>query len=125
MRFSDRLRTSIDVPDSALECAIPQLLLQPLVENVIKHAVSRTSQMVSLSLRAEEKDGELFIYIEDDGPSATMGSMPGSGMGLRNLRDRLQHLFGGKASLETVFSTDKKRAIVRLPRCVLSPEAAL
>ncbi len=122
MRFSDRLETNIEVPETALECAIPQLLLQPLVENVIKHAVSRTSAMVTLRLRAEERNGDLLIQIEDNGPAAN--GTQGTGLGLRNLRERLEHLYGNRAGLELGTADGYKKVTVRVPRSVMPEEVA-
>ncbi|PZU58869.1 MAG: sensor histidine kinase [Sphingobium sp.] len=98
VRFPERLRTDIQVPDRLLSCCVPGLILQPLVENAIKYGVSRTTRPVTVAIRAWENEGMLHVSVIDDGaapigPSATP-SYEGSGIGLVNVRERLAARFG-------------------------------
>lgn len=97
VRFPDRLKVLISVSDEAGQAAVPGLILQPLVENAIKHGVSRTIQPVNLAITAKVEDGKLVVKVTDDAPSAPDDS--GTGLGLANVRDRLQARFGDAATL--------------------------
>ncbi|MGD2067061.1 MAG: histidine kinase [Gemmatimonadota bacterium] len=101
MRFPDRLRPSVDASPGAAGCLVPPLLLQPLVENAIRHGISASSAAGRVAVRARVDDGRLRIEVEDDGPG--MGAStpsPGSGTGLANTRDRLEQLYGDAHRVE-------------------------
>lgn len=117
VRFPNRLSVRIDMPAPLGRAAVPGLILQPLVENAIKHGVSQTNSPVSLTISADARDGQLILCVEDDGPGAarTGGDGP-SGIGLSNVRDRLAARFGDNASLEHGgVPGGGYRACVRLP----------
>lgn len=100
MRFSDRLEVQIEADPELLEVAVPQMALQPIVENAIRHGVNRTYSKVTIRVRAFAKDDELHVVIEDDGPGfQTDAPSKGHGVGLSNLRARLQRLHGERAAL--------------------------
>jgi len=67
---------------------VPGLVLQPLVENAIKHAVARTVKGGALRLSARHADGRLWLTVADDGPGLSGEPAPGAGVGLRNTRER-------------------------------------
>ncbi|HEY6917199.1 MAG TPA: histidine kinase, partial [Allosphingosinicella sp.] len=67
VRFGKRLAFAIDCPDSALAAEVPSFLLQPLVENAVKHAVAPSSGQVTISLRVATQSGHLIMAVEDDG----------------------------------------------------------
>jgi two-component system LytT family sensor kinase len=102
IRFQDQLRVTIDVPDDLLDAAVPSLLLQPLVENAIKHGVTPRAEGGEVSVRVARDDGDLHIAVRDDGPGLPASSQhppagsPGSGVGLANTRARLVQLYGDK-----------------------------
>ena len=100
VRFPSRLRTAIAIPDALMNCCVPGLILQPLVENAIKYGVSRTTRPVTITIRAEQEgDDTLHITVSDDGdpiPADEVALLQGSGIGLVNVRDRLSARFGGK-----------------------------
>jgi two-component sensor histidine kinase len=96
-RFPDRLRVEIDVPHELDSAPVPGLILQPLVENAIKHGVARSARPVTLAIRAWAEGGRLHITVEDDGePSAEAAG--GHGLGLRNVCERLATRFDGDAT---------------------------
>lgn len=100
VRFPKRLSVRIEMPAPLGKAAVPGLILQPLVENAIKHAVSQTSAPVSLVISADAKDGALILCVEDDGPGIIRNGGDGpSGIGLSNVQDRLAARFGEAASL--------------------------
>jgi sensor histidine kinase YesM len=98
IRFPDRLTVVIDVPETLGETPVPGMILQPLVENAIKHGVARSSKPVTLAIRATADDGFLHLTVENDA-ECDAPAEPGDGVGLRNVRDRLVARFDGKASV--------------------------
>lgn len=99
-RFHDRLRVSISADDDALECQVPPLILQPIVENAIRHGISAASRAGRVTVSATLSDGCLVATVADDGPGVTQASeRPGTGTGLRNTRDRLQQLYGAAGGM--------------------------
>ena len=99
-RFPDRLRCSIDAAAESLDTPVPPLILQPLVENAVRHGVSRTSTAGRIEVRATVENGTLELSVSDDGPGIQNGSAPSSGTGLRNTRERLVELYGERGRLD-------------------------
>ena len=100
-RFRDRLRPCIAATPEAEECLVPPLLLQPIVENAVRHGISAASSAGVVDLRAEVRDGWLRVTVRDDGPGFDHAPVsPGTGTGLRNTRERLAQLYGAGASLD-------------------------
>ncbi|HWC63645.1 MAG TPA: histidine kinase, partial [Rhizomicrobium sp.] len=103
IRFPERLSTVMDVPAGLEKARVPGMILQPLVENAIKHGVAHSSRPVTVIIRARAADGALHLAVEDnaDGRAESSASRRGNGVGLRNVRDRLVARFDGAASLNT------------------------
>ncbi len=101
-RFRDRLRTSVDVAPETWDAMVPSFVLQPLVENAIRHGVSRRSASGQLALAAWREGSRLVLSVTDDGPGLPEeGPLPGrTGVGLANTRGRLQQLYGSEGVLE-------------------------
>jgi sensor histidine kinase YesM len=95
IRFKDRLRVSIEVPEALKSALLPTFILQPLVENALKHGFSKRSQGGSVAIRAREEKGALLLEVEDDGEGPPVFHQ--DGVGLRSVRDRLQLLYGDQA----------------------------
>ncbi|MEA3001142.1 MAG: two-component system, LytTR family, sensor kinase [Sphingomonadales bacterium] len=102
LRFPNRLKVRIEVPPDLGTARLPPLLLQPLVENAIKHGVARTVEPVHLTIAAREEDARLILTVENDrGPVAPGGETErGTGVGLANVRERLGARFGRAADCE-------------------------
>lgn len=94
VRFPTRLVTVFDLPADLEECRVPGMILQPLVENSVKYAVSPVSRPVTITLAAREEFDRLVITVGDDGPGVPQGTTHGFGIGLANVRDRLEARFG-------------------------------
>ena len=118
MRFEERLRTHFEVEEEALSACLPSMLLQPLVENAIKYAVSPQEEGARISLTARVIGERLRIAVEDTGPGvegpvqlsmldhdpATLGSGDrpvSTGVGLANIRNRLMQGYGDEHVFET------------------------
>jgi signal transduction histidine kinase len=101
-RFEERLSVSIDVADELSTIEIPSLVLQPLVENAIKHAVSENRNGGAVEVKARRSDGRLVMSVSDTGRGqpADEEREKGGGVGLANIRERLAAHYGDAASLE-------------------------
>ena len=100
VRFGDRLRVSVDIPDELLATQVPNLLLQPLVENAIKHGVSKRRSGGEIRVAGICRDGALRLTVYNDGPWAQEDlAVAPHRVGLGNLRTRLQILHGDRSEL--------------------------
>jgi LytS/YehU family sensor histidine kinase len=102
-RFLGRLQVNVTVPSSLEAAQVPALLLQPLVENAIKHAVARTTECVTLDIVAEALgEGAMRLLVDDSGGAdqESRADCRGTGVGLSNVGERLKARFGAAASLE-------------------------
>jgi sensor histidine kinase YesM len=125
-RFGDRLRVETTIDPRSMHQLIPNLILQPLVENAVKHGLSRKLGPGTVRIQAETSDGLLTLTVGDDGlgmPATTLGSVYERGVGLRNLRDRLARLYGS-AHLPEIVSAPGGGTKVRLRIPVRPAEAA-
>ena len=97
VRFRDRLRPTVCASVDTLDCLVPPLILQPLVENAVRHGISAVSTAGVLDVSASRDGSRLRLLVRDDGPGMSAGSKsPGTGTGLRNTRERLAQLYGDR-----------------------------
>lgn len=96
LRFADRLQTSFDIPDELLRAQVPSLMLQPLVENAIKHGIAKRARGGSVRVSASRCQDHLTLTVYNDGPALTAAGTreATTGVGMSNLRSRLQILYG-------------------------------
>jgi vacuolar-type H+-ATPase subunit H len=99
VRMEERLSTEIDVPDGLLSAEFPQMMVQTLVENAIKHGLEPKPEGGHLRVKAEIVHGKLVVSVADTGLGFGRAATAGTGVGLANIRERLQLLYGAKASL--------------------------
>ena len=99
VRMEERLATEIDVPDGLLSAEFPAMMVQTLVENAIKHGLEPKPEGGTLSLKAEVVHGKLTVTVADTGLGFGRAATAGTGVGLANIRERLQLLYGPKANL--------------------------
>jgi signal transduction histidine kinase len=99
VRMEDRLHTEIDVPEGLLSAEFPSMMIQTLVENAIKHGLEPKPEGGRLSVRAEVQHGKLAVTVADSGVGFGKAATAGTGVGLANIRERLQLLYGNKATL--------------------------
>jgi two-component system, LytTR family, sensor kinase len=113
VRFSDRLVPTFEVDRAVLNAAVPEFLLQPLVENAVRHGLARRATATLLRLEARREGAELVLAVTDDGPGP---DDPAEGLGLGATRERLATLYGGRARLELGRTAEGgARVEVRLP----------
>lgn len=99
VRFAERLQLSVDVPQELQGAAIPNLILQPLVENAIKHGIAKRKEGGAVRIAASARDNQLHISVSNDGPSLAPGwDAASTGIGVANVRARLAALYGDAAS---------------------------
>jgi Histidine kinase len=99
VRMEDRLQTEINVPEGLLSADFPSMMIQSLVENAIKHGLEPKPEGGLLSVRAEIVHGKLAVTVADTGLGFGKAATAGTGIGLANIRERLQLLYGNKASM--------------------------
>jgi sensor histidine kinase YesM len=113
LRLGDRLRVVEHIDPEALDCVIPSLTLQPLVENAIKHAVAPRTQGGTIELVAALEGESLVLEVRDDGPGANSAEVEAAkGMGLRAVRQRLDTRYG-KATAFLVTTAPREGFAVR------------
>lgn len=100
MRFEDRLTVEWEIDPSTLHARVPNLILQPIVENALKHGISRNTTHGVLRISCKREDGKLAMTVFDNGPgprraSPNMLESVREGVGLNNTRSRLERLYGG------------------------------
>src|SRR5215469_11799647 len=114
VRFPDRLRAEISADSAILDAAVPQMGLQPIVENAVRHGIGRSSAAGKIHIIAARVDGMLEVRVQDDGPGLPPGGpATGRGIGLANTRLRLHQLYGDAARL-AVENSSRGGAVVTM-----------
>ncbi len=111
MRFHDRLKVEMKIAPETLDAQVPNMILQPLVENAIKHGLAPRSEGGKIEIGAQRSNGHLQITVSDDGigvPFNDVDSLP-EGVGLSNTRKRLRHLYGERHQFD--LQTAKKSGL--------------
>jgi LytS/YehU family sensor histidine kinase len=115
-RFEDRLRTRFDIAPEVMEARLPSLLLQPIVENAIKYAVTPSEDGADIIVEARKMSDRLVITVADTGPGLAGTAQPsasgeptpaGTQVGLANIRDRLVQAYGADHLLELAENSPK------------------
>ncbi len=102
VRLAERLNVVLEVSAETLDAQVPSLLLQPLVENAIRHGISRLTSGGSIWITTSHDESDLYLRVRDNGPGLVISAdnSSGIGLGLRTTRERLQTLYGNDQSLE-------------------------
>jgi uncharacterized membrane-anchored protein YhcB (DUF1043 family) len=100
VRFVDRLQLAIDVPSDLLVAQVPTLILQLMIENAIKHGIAKRAQGGLVRISAMRTNGTLTLSVYNDGPGLPAADVAPSGIGLSNMRTRLQGLYGDAFALD-------------------------
>lgn len=115
-RFEDRLVLRTHISAEANGALVPNLILQPLLENAIKHGVSRTLARVTVTVAAAVRGGRLALCVSDDAVAATPKDRSKcSGVGLANIRQRVDSLYEGKGSFSAGRGENGFEAVIELP----------
>lgn len=115
LRFPDRLKANIVMGEGTGAGLIPSFLLQPLVENAIKYAVAPSTEPVDVIISSSVTQGVLRVSVEDTGTSAAENVSPGEGVGLENVRSRIEALYGSSASMNVVKGQSGFQVTITLP----------
>lgn len=126
-RFEDRMRVEIVAPPETLDATVPALVLQPLVENAIRHGFDRSRDAATLKIRASRSNGDLTLEVHNEGPRLPDGWTfeSAAGVGLRNTRERLEQLYEDRAILRLANAEGGGvRATVSIPQGAQAGEGA-
>jgi two-component system LytT family sensor kinase len=110
VRFSDRLVVRWDVDDRLRKALVPGLILQPLVENALRHGIAKRGEGGTVEIGARRDGSSLVLYVRDDSPGreAPSDAAPAEhGVGLKNIRERLRTMYGDRATLTLEFLADR------------------
>jgi LytS/YehU family sensor histidine kinase len=118
LRFGDRLRLEFAVEESALDALVPSLLLQPLIENAVKYAISPREEGGLIRIEGRVRGTMLELAVVDDGPGLKSGASfaEGRGVGLRNTRERLAVLYAENHRFVALNAQPGLRIEIGLPR---------
>ena len=123
VRFGDRLSANVDCHSEACQALVPSFLVQPLVENAVKHGVARSRAPVEIQIDAEVVNGTLRISVANCLNASEHLELPdhrGAGVGLANVEHRLQAVFGKRASLSAGPAGNQFVATIRIPEIKLA-----
>ncbi|HEY0195353.1 MAG TPA: histidine kinase [Kofleriaceae bacterium] len=117
IRFGARLQVGWSIDDSVRDALVPQLVLQPLVENALQHGIARRTRAGRLDITATRRGGQLELTVCDDGPGVapSFSLAAATGVGLRNTRDRLARLYGARGALALATVGATTTAAIELP----------
>jgi two-component system, LytTR family, sensor kinase len=117
LRFGERLKLEYAVEDTALDALVPSLLLQPLIENAVKYAVSPAEKGGTIRIEGRMRGSMLELAVADDGPGLSAKAVPGGGrgVGLRNTRERLAVLYEDRHRFVTIDNKPGLRIELGLP----------
>jgi hypothetical protein len=125
LRLGDRLAVEFQVDESALDLPVPVLSVQPLVENAIKHGIAQSAEPGYVHVRIELRGEELRIAVENSRRNTATAEGAGTGIGLQNLRRRLEICYGPGATLRLEPDSRKTTAEIRIPLAAVAHAAPL
>jgi LytS/YehU family sensor histidine kinase len=115
IRFEEKLQCRIDADEEARVFAVPRQLVQPLLENAIKYGQQTSPMPLSIRIEAQLTGDRLHLTVENTGSWVEPSASSGMGIGISNLRRRLELLYGEQARLTHEHSPERVRALVTLP----------
>jgi signal transduction histidine kinase len=123
VRFEDRLRVRIALAPALSDILVPHMVLQPIVENAVRHGLGQSEEAVTIEVGAASANGSLALVVSDDGPGLLSPRPDHSGIGLTNTRSRLARLYGDSAGLMVEPAAGRGvRVTITLPIRTVSPE---
>ncbi len=127
IRFADSLRVVVAADPDTLDALVPSMILQPLVENALRHGISKRSKGGLLQIRAVQTGTQLCLTVEDNGPgdNASAVAPRKEGIGLTNTRSRLQQLYGSEHDFEIINTPGRGTVVtVHVPFRLIEPGPA-
>lgn len=123
LRLDDRLRLETRISPETLTCRLPACLLQPLVENAIRHGIAPRADGGTLTIEAKSEDDRLILFVGDDGPGAAPEQLEDArGVGLQGIRDRLSTYYGAHAQMKIDTAVGQGFSVtLRIPAYVEEP----
>lgn len=116
VRFADRLRVEWRIDPSVMRASVPHLILQPLIENAIRHGITPRLTPGMVVIAAERRNGSLHLTVRDDGVGIRKTMADNAGVGLTNTRNRLRQLYGDRQAMEVTSPDDGGwRVEIRVP----------
>jgi len=114
LRFRDRLEVRVDVAPEVLTARVPSLILQPLVENAVRHGIGSRNEAGWIRVAGRRQADRLRLEVRDNGPGFPSGraTRSGRGLGLANTRERLRGLYGDRQRLELSNGPDGGAVVV-------------
>ncbi len=114
-RFQDKLKVKMDFPKEDLDCLVPSLILQPLVENAIKHGITDEEKNAVIEIKAVKRNKKLHIFVGDNGPgfSENQTMEMQDGIGLSNTKARLEQLYGSEHEFN-IGNSEKGGALIEI-----------
>jgi two-component system LytT family sensor kinase len=112
LRFGERLKVEIDVPEDTRSALVPSLITQPLAENVVRHAVANSTRPIHFTIEARREGDRLRLTARNSGPDGVPRAMPGTGIGLGNVAARLNARYGCDASYKAERREDGGFAVI-------------
>lgn len=106
IRFRDRLEVAIEIDDDVIDAKVPSLILQPIVENAVRHGIEPRSLTGRIELRGTLEAGQVVLTVSDNGGGIPAGGLTREGIGLANTRARLAELYGARQHFELVNRPD-------------------
>jgi two-component system, LytTR family, sensor kinase len=123
VRFEDRLRVRIAPAPEVSDALVPHMVLQPIVENAVRHGLGQSEEAVTIEVAATATNGTLTLVVSDDGPGLPSHRTGHTGIGLTNTRNRLARLYGDDARLVVEQAADRGvRVTITLPMHTAGPE---
>ncbi|MCL5671747.1 MAG: histidine kinase, partial [Acidobacteria bacterium] len=128
VRFgNDKLRVVEEIDPAALDVIVPTMILQPLVENAIRHGIGPKIEGGTITLRATSRNGRIAIQVSDDGlgiPKSRLPEIYASGIGIMNVQERLKVLYGHEFSMKVESEPGKGTSVrIELPEVVAAEDA--
>jgi two-component system, LytTR family, sensor kinase len=126
VRFQDRLCVRITAPAALSELLVPHMVLQPIVENAVRHALGQSEKAVTIEVAATNSNGSLQLIVSDNGPGLLAPKTDRAGIGLANTRSRLARLYGESAHLVIAPASGQGvQVTITLPVRSMGPETSL
>ncbi|MBX7172654.1 MAG: histidine kinase [Pyrinomonadaceae bacterium] len=125
IRFEEKLEVNFEIDEEAEDFKVPCFLLNPLVENAIKHGLQTSPKPLKINISAKSEDEKLILEVANSGKLENLHNSNGTKIGLKNVRERLEKLFGGKSSFELKQNGDFVVAKIEISKAGARPSGSV